>query len=610
MRKSIINVNGRLFFAATDSDNHREVWSCTIDGLGLTSPNGGESWTPGSNHAILWGTQGKIDNVRVEYSTDGGTTWTAIANSTPNTGTYPWTLPATTSTACLVQVSDAAAPSDVFCISSGTFSIATNPPGLQLNRDELYFGATEGTDNAGTQTFTVQNSGGGVLSWVGSSYSDWISFNPRSGSSGVTVSVSPNTRSLSPWTYAGTIALSDPNAVNSPQVVNVNLTVYPAQSTAFPFGTFETPTDGATVSSSIPVTGWALDDIRLDAVKIYSQQAGGSLVYIGDALFVEGARPDVEQNYPTYPSNYKAGWGYMLLTNFLPGGGNGTYILYALAIDVEGHQTLLGTKTISVDNAHAVKPFGAIDTPAQGGTASGNQYRNWGWALTPQPNSIPTDGSTIGVYVDGVKLGTPVYNLYRSDVASLFPGYANSNGAVGYRDFDTTVDLNGTHTIYWIATDTGGNADGIGSRYFTVQNTGSAPPQTEARLTRTAQLASVPAVYAFPARFRRGFDQRSELDVQYPDWRGLTEIGIRELERLEIHLDGADSASGRYSGYLVVGRELRPLPIGSTLDARAGTFSWIPGPGFLGTYDLVFLHEKDGRIDEQRRLKVHIDPKY
>ncbi|MCP5052753.1 MAG: hypothetical protein GY940_36635, partial [bacterium] len=133
-------------------------------------------------------------------------------------------------------------------------------------------------------------------------------------------------------------------------------------------------------------------------------------------------------------------------------------------------EVLLGSKTITCDNDNAVKPFGAIDTPEAGGIASGNQFINFGWALTKQPNLIPIDGSTIDVWVNGVKLGHPVYNQYRSDIAALFPGYANSNGAVGYFYLDTTAYENGTHTIQWTATDTGGNTDGIGSRYFIVQN--------------------------------------------------------------------------------------------------------------------------------------------
>jgi len=125
-----------------------------------------------------------------------------------------------------------------------------------------------------------------------------------------------------------------------------------------------------------------------------SRFSGGRILddraYIGDAVFVEGARPDVEAAYPGYPQNSRAGWGYMLLTNFLPL-GDGPYNLLAYATDLEGNEVLLGSKSIIVDNANAVLPFGAIDTPAQGGTASGNPYYNFGWALTPQPNFVPLD---------------------------------------------------------------------------------------------------------------------------------------------------------------------------------------------------------------------------
>jgi uncharacterized protein (TIGR01370 family) len=240
-------------------------------------------------------------------------------------------------------------------------------------------------------------------------------------------------------------------------------------SDAEPFGSFDSPIDGSTVRSSIAITGWALDDKGIENVKLY-RESSGSLIFIGEATLVEGARPDVASAYPGYPNNTKAGWGYMLLTNFLPNGGNGTFVLHAVAQDTSGQTVTIGSKTIICDNANAFKPFGAIDTPAQGGTVSGNAYINWGWVLTPQPNSIATDGSTIEVWIDGKKLGKPIYNLFRSDIATLFPGYANSNGAVGYFILDTTKMTNGVHTIQWTATDSGNNSDGIGSRYFTVQN--------------------------------------------------------------------------------------------------------------------------------------------
>jgi len=52
----------------------------------------------------------------------------------------------------------------------------------------------------------------------------------------------------------------------------------------------------------------------------------------------------------------------------------------------------------------------------------------------------------------------------------LFPGLNNSNGAVGYFMLDTRTLSNGVHTIEWVARDNAGNAQGMGSRYFTVKN--------------------------------------------------------------------------------------------------------------------------------------------
>jgi len=299
-----------------------------------------------------------------------------------------------------------------------------------------------------------------------------LSCDPVSGINSGKVAAAVNASGKSPGTYNAIITVSAPGAIDSPRTLNVTLKVYSARTEAAPFGTFETPVHNSTVGSSIPVTGWVLDDIGIESVKIYRKE-GSNLLYVGDAVLVEGPRPDVETAYPDYPYNYKAGWGYMMLTNFLPNQGNGTFTFQAIARDITGHQVTLGTKTITCDNAHAVKPFGAIDTPTQGGEASGKKFLNWGWALTPQPNAIPTDGSTIDVYVDGVYIGHPVYNLYREDIAAFFPGYANSNGAVGYFYLDTTAYANGVHTIAWSVRDNAGNVDGVGSRYFIINNTGN-----------------------------------------------------------------------------------------------------------------------------------------
>ena len=120
-------------------------------------------------------------------------------------------------------------------------------------------------------------------------------------------------------------------------------------------------------------------------------------------------------------------------------------------------------------------PFGTIDTPAQGETVSGAAYVNYAWALTQAGKIIPFSGSTITVFVDGAPVGPASYNYYRSDIASFFPGLANTDGPAGFRIIDTTTLANGLHTIVWTVTDSGGATAGLGSRYFRVSNGTSAP---------------------------------------------------------------------------------------------------------------------------------------
>ncbi|NIM79298.1 MAG: hypothetical protein GTN53_12700 [Candidatus Aminicenantes bacterium] len=308
----------------------------------------------------------------------------------------------------------------------------------------------------------------------------------------------------------------------------------------------------------------------------------------------------------------------MMLTNFLPNQGNGTFIIYTKAIDKTGKQVILGEKTIYCDNKNAIKPFGAIDTPTQGGTASGSGFINWGWVLTPQPNSIPTDGSTINVFVDGVNLGHPTYNIYRSDIAGLFPGYANSDRAIGYFYLDTTAYKNGIHTIQWTASDSAGNFDGIGSRYFSIRNVGSTGAQAPGGMVQRPQwqediqyksirqLSEMPVNSVEPVRVKKGF-KGDNPRVILPDENGDINIEIRELERIAVQLFDNTSNDSKIVGCLNVGNRLRALPIGSSLDTRNAMFYWQPGPGFLGEYSFIFV-EKGRNV--LKKIKITIFPRY
>ncbi|NIM11415.1 MAG: DUF362 domain-containing protein [Candidatus Aminicenantes bacterium] len=504
------------------------------------------------------------------------------------------------------------------------YNITNSPSEIALDRNQLNFAYVIGGSLPGSQTFRIANAAEGTSSWIISESISWLSCTPTCGNNSGLIAVSVNTSAMTAGTYTDTITVTNLSSTGSPLTVQVTLKIYAFGSDSEPFGSFDTPLNEATVCSSVPVTGWALDDVAVESVKIYRDPVSGEgsgKIYIGDAIFVEGARPDVETAYPGYPNNYKAGWGYMMLSNFLPNQGNGTFKLYAVAADVSGNEVTLGTKTIICDNAGAFKPFGAIDAPGQGGTASGSEFINWGWVLTPMPNSIPTDGSTINVYVDGVNIGNPVYNNYRADIAGLFPNYANSNGAVGYFYLDTTAYADGVHTIQWTATNTGGNTDGIGSRYFTIQNTGESRVQQTASRARSKEgrgSTLLPNDFSGPVRIKKGYNDNIRHQRIYPDKKGIINIEIKELERLEIHLNDIrvvakeqiKNNSKLCAGYLVVGNKLRRLPIGSTLDRERCVFSWQPGPGFFGEYRLVFVTGNNGGRYTKRNVKIRIGPKF
>jgi len=498
-------------------------------------------------------------------------------------------------------------------------SYVLGPPGIGLSRQALSFGAVAGGVATGTQTVLVGNTGEDTLSWTAGSNKAWLTVDPTSGTNAAKLQVSVNPAGLAAGIQTGKITVSDPDASNSPQEITVTLRILAAGTSGGPFGDFATPVNGTLgITGAIPVTGWVLDDVETTAVKIWRDAVAGEaagIKFIGDAVFVEGARPDVEALYPASPLNYRSGWGYMMLTNFLPGQGNGTIRIHAYITDKEGNTVLLGSKTITCDNAHASKPFGTIDTPPQGGDASGNPFVNFGWVLTPLPKTVQKNGIMIKVYVDGIELGNlavppNVYDQFRADVSGLFPGLNNSNGPVGGFYVDTMMFANGTHTIYWTAEDDAGAADGIGSRYFNIFNGGAAPPrQSRAALAEPADsyesAMSLPASYEI-RKAKIGFATSAEPELFQPDSSGTVRIEMREVEPVELNL-GVDPG---LRGYLIAERELRPLPIGSTLDGEKGLFSWLPGPGFVGAYELVFLRTDESGLTTRIPVRIIIRPKF
>lgn len=461
---------------------------------------------------------------------------------------------------------------------------------MVINRSRLNFAAISGGAVTPAQTLGVSNSGSGTMNWTASGNATWLSLAPASGSNGGRVSVSVNPAGLGAGVYTGLIAFRSDQAHNSPQTVAVSLSILTAATNRAPFGTFETPGQTSPVSGNVAVTGWVLDDVGIASVAVYRHPAAGegsALIFIGNANQVEGARPDVEAAHPGYPQNWKAGWGYMMLTNFLPDSGNGTFTFSAIATDIAGKTATLGTRTVTCDNAHSVRPFGTIETPDQGGAASGSAFTNWGWVLTPPPRYIPYNGSTIQVYIDGRAVGRPTYGFYRVDIATLFPGYANKDGAFGYLRINTSGYANGIHTIQWVATDSAGNTDGIGSRYFTIQNQRGGGYE----MSRADCVEGVPAQRGAPWVIR---------DHNPSTRRVVTDRDRNGVMRLSMSNKGSIAL---FLGEPVSGGET-PLPVGASLDQRRGILYWHPGEVFRGQFLFRFRGLSGGVIS----LLVFVSP--
>jgi hypothetical protein len=343
-------------------------------------------------------------------------------------------------------------------LTSFSSNVVSTPPGARTCDYRMNTLQSSWSVNAGTATLSLTTS----CPWVASSDSPWARIDKTSGTGDATITLTVD-QNFTTTNRSGTITIGG-------QIVTVTQASFSATP---PFGFVDTPADGTTgVSGSLNVSGWALDDVGVTRVRIYRDpvagEAPGTSIYVGDGTFVDGARPDVQAMFASFPNASRAGWGLQVLTNMLPGGGNGAFRFIVYADDVDGHTTLLGARTVMCANGTSLLPFGTIDTPAQGQTVSGTII-NFGWALAQPGQDVSADSSTITVLIDGVAVGHPGARSARGDITAAFPTFVTDHAVGGYV-LDTTTLSNGVHTIAWIVTDSAGNTVGIGSRFFTVTN--------------------------------------------------------------------------------------------------------------------------------------------
>lgn len=76
----------------------------------VLSPNGGEKLGSGKTETIMWATDPATTAVDIYYSTNNGTTYSAVETDVDNTGMYDWTVPEVTADKCLIRIFDSKVP--------------------------------------------------------------------------------------------------------------------------------------------------------------------------------------------------------------------------------------------------------------------------------------------------------------------------------------------------------------------------------------------------------------------------------------------------------------------------------------------------------------------
>jgi hypothetical protein len=197
---------------------------------------------------------------------------------------------------------------------------------------------------------------------------------------------------------------------------------------------------GATVSGTVTVSGWAIDNritigTAIDTVLI---KVDGTAV--GYATYGT-PRADVCALYAGRPGCPNVGFTFPLDTTWL---SPGTHTITAVAADMDTPPQMTSS-SITVNVLALPPPMVYIDSLASGATISGAVTIS-GWAI----DSTFAIGS-VQVQVDGTVVGNAIYGTPRSDVCAAHPGVTSCPN-VGFTFQLNTASLNtGPHVITAVA---------------------------------------------------------------------------------------------------------------------------------------------------------------
>jgi hypothetical protein len=247
--------NGQTFTVVSSGDSVPPV-------VTLTAPGGGESWNVGSAQSITWSIAdaGTITGVDIAYSTDGGASFpNVVASNIANSGSFPWTVPATPTTTARVRVlardgggnlgSDSSHVN--FTISGWTVTASAGANGTITPSGSIVVpdGATPGftiAPNTGCHVVDVLVNGisvGAVTSYT---------FTPIHANQSIAASFAVNTYTVTLATVGNGTATKVPDQPSYDYGTSVTLTATPAS--GWHFAAWSGDTSGTTNPVSLTIT--------------------------------------------------------------------------------------------------------------------------------------------------------------------------------------------------------------------------------------------------------------------------------------------------------------------------------------------------------------------
>lgn len=296
-------VNRTMNFRCTVRDNeanggcndHEDLIITTTTSAGpftVTYPTAsGISWPGNSTQTVTWSVANTdlapvaCANVDVLISTNGGTSFSVIANDVPNDGSQIITVPNTATTTAIIMVM--CENGTFFDVSNNVFTITAATNDYTLNLQNTSVSACQGTD----AVFTV------VVGQIGS-YTDPVTLSATGNPAGTTVTFTPNP--ATPGTNA-TMTISN-TAGATPGTYNLTVNGASTAGPHFTNGTVLISTSGVVASTLTSPTNTATS-VPVSPVMTWTNAGVGvqfNITIATDAAFTSVVESSTGLTSPTY----------------------------------------------------------------------------------------------------------------------------------------------------------------------------------------------------------------------------------------------------------------------------------------------------------------------